>query len=244
MVNLEARQVLEAPNDPIQHIYFVEAAWSRLSAHQPDHRIEVGMVGYEGMTGLGVVLGDDRSANATLVQSAGSALRIPSQSLRKSMGESRSLSATLLRYVHVAMVQGSQTALANGRGKLGERLARWLLMWHDRIWHDDLVITHEFLALLLGVRRPGVTDALHELEGKGLIRSNRSLIRILARNGLHRAANGFYGIPEAKYDRLIGLDAGRPGIGGPTAVTRPTSSQASRSAEAASCAGAASGRRA
>jgi len=216
MVNLEARQVLEAPNDPIQHIYFVESGLVSIVANtQPNHRIEVAMVGYEGMTGLGVVLGDDRSANATLVQSAGSALRIPSQSLRKVMGESRSLSVTLLRYVHVSMVQGSQTALANGRGKLGERLARWLLMWHDRIWHDDLVITHEFLALLLGVRRPGVTDALHELEGKGLIRSSRNLIRILDRNGLHRAANGFYGIPEAKYDRLIGLDAGRPGIGGP-----------------------------
>lgn len=216
MVDLEARQVLEAPNDPIQHIYFVESGLvSIVATTQPNHRIEVAMVGYEGMTGLGIVLGDDRSANETLVQSAGSARRIPSDALRKVMGESRSLSAMLLRYVHVSMVQGAQTALANGRGKLDERLARWLLMWHDRIWHDDLVITHEFLALLLGVRRPGVTDTLHELEGKGLIRSSRSLIRILDRDGLHRAANGFYGIPEAKYDRLIGLEAGRIGIGGP-----------------------------
>ena len=91
------------------------------------------MVGYEGMTGLGVVLGDDRSANETLVQSAGSALRISTPSLREIMGSSRSFTATLLHYVHIFMVQGSQTALANGRGRLDERLARWLLMWHDRV---------------------------------------------------------------------------------------------------------------
>ena len=164
------------------------------------------MVGYEGMTGLSIVLGDDRSANETLVQSSGSALRISAKALRKVMGASQTFTATLLRYVHVFMVQGSQTALANGRGKLDERLARWLLMWHDRIRDDNLTITHEFLALLLGVRRQGVTVALHDLEGQGLIRSTRSLVRILDRDGLQRAANGFYGVPEAEYDRSIGLD--------------------------------------
>ena len=183
---LDARQILEAPRDPISHVYFVESGLvSVVGTTEPDHRIEVGMVGYEGMTGLGIVLGDDRSANET-------------------MAASRSLSVTLLRYVNVFMVQGSQTALANGRGRLDERLARWLLMWHDRVLADDLVTTHEFLALLLGVRRQGVTVALHELEGRGLIRSTRSHVRILDRAGLLMVANGFYGIPEAEYDRSIG----------------------------------------
>jgi DNA-binding transcriptional regulator YhcF (GntR family) len=77
-------------------------------------------------------------------------------------------------------------------------------MWHDRVLEDDLLITHEFLALLLGVRRQGVTVALHDLEGKGLIRSTRSHIRIVDRDGLQEAANGFYGVPEAEYDRAIG----------------------------------------
>ena len=202
VAGLDARQILETPRDPISHVYFVESGLvSVVGTTEPDHRIEVGMVGYEGMTGLGIVLGDDRSTNETLVQSSGSAMRI---------------SATLLRYVNVFMVQGSQTALANGRGRLDERLARWLLMWHDRVPQDDLLITHEFLALLLGVRRQGVTVALHELEGRGLIRSTRSHVRILDRDGLLQAANGFYGIPEAEYDRAIGFAVGSAPPGRPS----------------------------
>ncbi len=209
-IALDARQILEAPSDPISHVYFVESGLvSVVGTTEPDHRIEVGMIGYEGMTGLCIVLGDDRSTNETMVQSAGSAMRLPTETLRELMQASRSLTMTLLRYVNVFMVQGSQTALANGRGRLDERLARWLLMWHDRVLADELIITHEFLALLLGVRRQGVTVALHELEGKALIRSTRSHIRVLDRDGLQRAANGFYGIPEAEYDRAIGVISDR-----------------------------------
>jgi CRP-like cAMP-binding protein len=204
-IALVARQIIEVPLAPITHVYFVESGLiSVVGTTTPSHRIEVGMVGREGMTGLSVVLGDDRSANETLVQSAGAALRISSEDLRKVMNRSPSLTATLLRYGHVFLIQGSQTALANGRGRLDERLARWLLMWHDRIQDNDLIITHEFLALLLGVRRPGVTVALHDLEGGGLIRCTRNHVRILDRIGLQRAANGFYGVPEAEYDRSIG----------------------------------------
>ena len=204
--SLDAHQVLEAPRDPIEHVYFVESGMvSVVGTTEPDHRIEVGMVGNEGMTGLGVVLGDDRSANESIVQSAGSALRISSAALRKAMKANPGLAEIFLRYVNIFMAQGSQTALANGRGRLDERLARWLLMWHDRLGNGDLVITHEFLALLLGVRRPGVTVTLHDLEGRGLIRSARSLVKIVDRDGLVKVANGFYGVPEAEYDRSIGL---------------------------------------
>ena len=107
------------------------------------------------------------------------------------------------------MVQGSQTALANGRGRLDERLARWLLMWHDRLESNEFPTTHELLALLLGVRRAGVTVALHELEGRGLIRSLRGRIRIVDRLGLQLAASGFYGIPECEYERSIGFASGK-----------------------------------
>jgi CRP-like cAMP-binding protein len=212
-IALDARQILEVPSDPISHVYFVESGLvSVVGTTEPDHRIEVGMVGYEGMTGLCIVLGDDRSTNETVVQSAGSAMRLSTAALRELMKASDSLTTTLLRYVNVFMVQGSQTALANGRGRLDERLARWLLMWHDRV----LIITHEFLALLLGVRRQGVTVALHELEGRGLIRSTRAHVRVLDRDGLLQAANGFYGIPEAEYDRAIGFAAGRAPPGRPS----------------------------
>jgi len=211
LVDLEARQILEMPGTAITHVHFVESGLvSVVGTSEPDHRIEVGMVGHEGMTGLGAILGDDRSMNEALVQSTGSAWRLATPALHKAMGESATLTATLLRYVHVFFAQASQTALANGRGKLDERLARWLLMWHDRLRDDNLVITHEFLALLLGVRRQGVTVALHDLEGRGLIRSTRSLVRILDRRGLQQAANGFYGAPEAEYARAIGLGSRRP----------------------------------
>jgi CRP-like cAMP-binding protein len=206
VIELTARQILEVPREPIRHVYFVETGLvSVVGTTLLNDRIEVGMIGYEGVTGLGVVLGDDRSPNETMVQSAGSAMRISAKLLRQTMGRSSSLTSTLVRYAHVFMIQSSQTALANGRGKLEERLARWLLMWHDRIRPDNLTVTHEFLALLLGVRRPGVTDTLHILESKSLIRATRSQVHVLDRDGLQLAANGFYGIPEAEYDRAIRL---------------------------------------
>jgi CRP-like cAMP-binding protein len=209
-VDLDVRDVLEVPNDPISHVYFVVSGLvSIVGTAAPNHRIEIGMVGYEGMTGLSIVLGGDRSANETLVQASGSAMRISTKSLQEMLATSRSLTATLLRYVNVFMVQGSQTALANGRGRLDKRLARWLLMWDDRVQPDTVAVTHEFLALLLGVRRQGVTVALHELEGKGLIRSTRGAVGILDREGLKLAASGFYGVPEAEYARSMGAGRGR-----------------------------------
>jgi CRP-like cAMP-binding protein len=199
------REVLEAPYDAIPHVYFVESGLVSVVGTSPKHRIEVGMVGYEGMTGLSVVLGDDRSANETMVQSTGTALRIPSDELRTAMRSSPTLTASLLRYANVFMVQSSQTALANGRGKLEERLARCLLMWRDRLQDDNLTLTHEFLSVLLGVRRPGVTIAVNELEGRGLIKATRTLIRIVNREGLMQAANGFYGVPEGEYRRVMSV---------------------------------------
>jgi CRP-like cAMP-binding protein len=203
-VEIDVRQILEAPGEPIAHVYFVESGLvSVVGETSKGHRIEVGMIGSEGMTGLAVVLADGRSRNQTIVQSAGSAMRLSARSLAEAVAASQTLTSAILRYAHVLMLQNTQTALANGRGRLDERLARWLLMWHDRMERDTLTITHEFLALLLGVRRPGVTDALHVLEGKGLIRTTRSRVHIRDRSGLQLAANGFYGMPEAEYDRLM-----------------------------------------
>jgi CRP-like cAMP-binding protein len=204
-VPLEVRQILERPGEPISHAHFVDSGLvSMIGVTTANRRIEVGMVGYEGVTGLGVVLGAERSANEALVQSSGAAWRISTPALREVMARSPTFAETLLRYVHVFMVQANHTAIAAGRGKIHERLARGLLMWQDRVRDDELSVTHDFLALLLGVRRPGVTVALHELEGKGLIRSTRNMVRILDRGGLQRAARGYYGAPEAEYDRSIG----------------------------------------
>jgi len=203
-VTLDARQMLEVPSEPITHVYFVETGLVSVVGRAKADRIEVGMIGSEGMTGTAIVLGSDRSACEGLVQSAGTAHRISSNQLREAIAKSPRIDSVFSRYAYTLMTQGAQTALANGRGLLGERLARWILMWHDRMQQDELVVTHELLSLLLGVRRAGVTVALHVLEGQHFIRASRTLITVLDRAGLKEAANGFYGIPEAEYVRLIG----------------------------------------
>jgi CRP-like cAMP-binding protein len=204
-VPLDLRQVLEASGKPIPYVYFLRSGLASVIAHtRHDRQIEVGVVGFEGMTGLSIVLGDDRSSNETLIQAPGSGLRLSSEDLRRAMAASPGLRSVLMRYVSAFFAQASQTALANGRAKLEERLARWILMSYDRFAGNDLTITHEFLAIMLGVRRPGVTIGLHFLEGKGLIRSTRGLIAVLDRDGLVEQANGSYGIPEAEYERLLG----------------------------------------
>jgi CRP-like cAMP-binding protein len=209
-MQLDVGRVLYAPGQPVRHVYFVESGLvSIVGANKGRRRMEVGMVGFEGMTSLETILGGGLAAHEALVQSPGSALRLSAAAMRDATAQSRSLHDMLLRYVHAFMVQGSHAAIAAGRARIDERLSRGLLMWHDRIRDAELFVTHEFLALLMGVRRQGVTVALHELEGKGLIRSMRNRVRIIDRAGLERTANGFYGAPEDEYRRLFGEDLRR-----------------------------------
>jgi CRP-like cAMP-binding protein len=119
------------------------------------------------------------------------------------MDASKSLHGLLLRYVHAFTVQTAHTAISNARAMIDERLSRWILMAHDRIDGNTLALTHEFLALMLGVRRPGVTEALQSLSNQGLIETHRGEIVILDRQGIERKAGKFYGVPEAEYHRLI-----------------------------------------
>jgi CRP-like cAMP-binding protein len=203
-VAIETRQILEAPHETISHVYFPTSGLaSVVGTTRSEQRIEVGMIGYEGMSGLAVVLGHTRSLNETVIQAEGRALRISSRVLRRSLRSSPTLLAMFLHYVHVFMTQQSQTALSNGRARLNQRLARWLLMWQDRLRTPHITVTHEFLALLLGVSRQSVTVELHELEGQGLIKGTRNLIRVLDRKGLRALADGFYGVPEAEYDLTV-----------------------------------------
>lgn len=205
LVPLTFRQRLESANRKIRNAYFVERGIASVVAvSNGKHRqAEVAIVGHEGMTGLAVVLGADLSPNETFMQVAGAGHCIAAEDLRRAMAESYSLSACLLRYAHVFSVQAGHSALANAQGKIEERLARWILMAHDRIEGDDLLLTHEFLAVMLGVRRAGVTTALHELEDRALISTARGSIRVLDREGLQESANGLYGVPEAEFERLF-----------------------------------------
>jgi CRP-like cAMP-binding protein len=202
---LELRHFFENAEEPIREICFPESAIVSVVARTTAGRsIEAGLIGFEGMTGIAILMGDDRSPNETYVQMAGEGNVMAADDLRSAIRSSPHLHTILLRYAHTFMVQTSQTALANGRAKIDERLARWLLMASDRVEGPELSLTHEFLSLMLGVRRPGVTDALHRLEGEHLIRSRRSSITIRDREGLETVANGSYGVAERDYERLFG----------------------------------------
>ena len=156
------------------------------------------------MSGSAVVLGGDQSPHSTYVQVAGKGQRIATAELRKAMDASASLHRLLLKFVQVFMVQTAHTAIANARSHIDQRLARWILMAHDRTGEDALPLTHEFLALMLGVRRAEVTEALQSLKLQRLIDSRRNQILVLNRKGVERLAGKAYGTPERKYQRLIG----------------------------------------
>jgi CRP-like cAMP-binding protein len=203
-VELGLRQSIEKPDTPITEIYFPESGIISVVARFGDRQIEVGLIGREGMSGTAVLLGDQRSPNEVYVQMAGAAHRISAKPLRHALQASKTLSQLLQRYAQAFLVQVAQTAFANGTAVIDARLARWLLMAHDRHDDDELPLTHESIAVMLGVRRPGVTDALHKLEGKGLIKAERGIIRIVRRKGLIALAGGSYGVAEAEYERLIG----------------------------------------
>ncbi|SKA34179.1 cAMP-binding domain of CRP or a regulatory subunit of cAMP-dependent protein kinases [Enhydrobacter aerosaccus] len=206
-VALTRRLALETPGAAISNVVFPESGVVSILARAPrDRRIEVGLVGFDGMTGFTALLGDNIAINETIVQVAGDGWRISTAALLQLTRGSPTLLSALLRYVHAFMAQSMQTALANGSAKLEERVARWLLMSHDRVHSDELALTHDFLAQMLGVRRAGVTIALQILESKRLIRARRSLITILDRAGLKRQANGSYGAAETVYDRLFRPD--------------------------------------
>jgi CRP-like cAMP-binding protein len=188
---------LETSNNRIDTAYFIDRGFASVVAHGPGKRdLEVGIIGREGMTGLTVVLGHDRSRNNTYVQVAGAGQRISASKLRQAISRSPSLHQALLWCVNAFLVQTTETALANGRSKNEERLARWLLMADDRVDGGELPLTHKLLAIMLGVQRPAVTVAVQVLERKGLIRAGVRIITILNRKGLVKFSNGAYLLPE------------------------------------------------
>ncbi|ABC93955.1 hypothetical conserved protein (plasmid) [Rhizobium etli CFN 42] len=209
-VDLEVPLILEMENSSVSDVYILESGLASIVARFPGGRdIEVGIVGREGMTGAAVILGGNQSANRTFMQVSGHGFKLPAVVLSTAMEESRPLRSLLLAYIQALLAQTTSTVLANGHARLEERLARWLLMVHDRTDGATIWLTHEFLAVMLGVRRAGVTVALHLLEGKGLIRSTRRQIVILNRRGLIEEAHGSYGAAEEEYRRLIGKDLAR-----------------------------------
>ena len=204
-VSLKERQVIEVPGKPITHVHFIEiGVVSVVAVNAEDHRIEVGVIGNEGMTGVPLVMGDTRAQHSAYMQIAGNGYRIPAASFAEALKKSTSLNALMLKSAQSFMIQTAHTALANGRAKLEERLARWLLMAHDRMIGDAVPLTHEFLAVMLGVRRAGVTVAIHGFERRGLVTTRRGQLTVANRSGIEQIAGSFYGTPEAELRRLLG----------------------------------------
>jgi CRP-like cAMP-binding protein len=204
-VQLPLRLVLEKPDSAIENVFFPETGIASVVATQAhEERVEVGLIGREGMSGLSIVLGNHQSPNTTYMQVAGAGHRIAAAALRAVLSERPGVQKILLKYVQAFVAQLSHAAIANAHGHLDERLARWILMAHDRTSGATIPLTHEFLSLMLGVRRAGVTEALHTLVKQGLVKSARGVITVLDREGLELSAGDSYGVPESEYRRLLG----------------------------------------
>jgi CRP-like cAMP-binding protein len=204
-VFLELRAPLEAAGRRIDFVYFIESGLASVVARtSATTEAEVGIIGFEGMTGSALIMGDDQAAFDCYVQSTCEAIRIGVASFVEALQASNTLRAFLLRYVQYLHIQTSYTASVNARQSLEVRLARWLLMCGDRTVGARLLITHEFLSVMLGVRRPGVTVGLQMIESHGYIRARRGEVTIRDRDGLLKLAQDSYGPPELEYQRLVG----------------------------------------
>ena len=203
-VELAPHNALEVANREVESVYFIERGFASVVADDIDGGIiEIGLIGREGMTGLSVVHGAEHTPFSSFVQGAGSAVRVEPDNLREAMRQSWPLQQLFMRYAQAFSIQVASTASANGLLLLEQRVARWLLMAGDRLG-ESFQITHEFLAVMLAVRRAGVTRALQNLEARGLIRTMRGVVVITDRDGLTAFTNGAYGVAEREYEVLLG----------------------------------------
>jgi len=208
-VDLSLRQVLSAPGKPITAVYFPETGYVSMLAYlKGGDAIEVGVVGNEGVVGLPVLLGDDSDDCEAMVQNPGTALRMDTAAFRAELDRTLAFRTLLLRFALFQHRQVMRTAACNGRHHTDQRLARWLLTAHDRAEGGPFAMTHEFLAVVLGVRRAGITVAAGQFQEEGLIHYERGRMRVTDRPGLEAAACECYGVARLALDRLFGAKAG------------------------------------
>lgn len=190
---LSFRKQLKYANRKIERVYFIETGLASVMAKGNGREAEAAMVGREGFVGLPILFGTDRSPTDTFMQVGGEGKALPAAAFRDLLQRCPGLLRMCLLFAHINTVQSYYTALANAKGTLEERLARWLLMAQDRLGSFELRLTHEFLALMLGVRRAGVTVAVERFQSRGVITAARGMIRVINRDELIQCANGLYG---------------------------------------------------
>jgi CRP-like cAMP-binding protein len=194
-VRLVSGQILHEPGERMEHAYFVEQGFVSMVADvgEPDSSVEVGLVGRESLVGLQIILAPGaRAYTQAIIQLPGTGYRISANALHDNLERTPVLRTLLRQALEVFMAQIAQTAACNGRHVLSERLARWLLMAHDRAEGDELALTQLLLSVMLAVRRSGVTTAIQALEEKSLLRHSRGRILITDRPGLEAAACSCY----------------------------------------------------
>jgi CRP-like cAMP-binding protein len=204
-IPLEYRQSLYRANKPIDFVYFVETGvGSLVNTMANGQAAEVGTIGNEGVVGLPLLFGDDRAPTSVYVQVPGVGLRMKAVPFTHELARSASMRAVMLRYAHAFFNQVAQSAACNHFHSLEQRCCRWLLMTHDRMQSDEFLLTQEFLAMMLGVQRTGVSAAAGALQRAGLIRYNRGNVTIIDRRGLLRRSCECYAVSKKEFDRLLG----------------------------------------
>ena len=205
-VDLEYRRPLYNADERIEFVHFIESGVGSLVCTMASGQAaEVGTVGNEGFAGLPVLLGDDRAPSSMYVQVPGRGLRMNARIFREQLAQSEQMRVAMLRYTHVFFNQVAQTAACALFHSLEQRCCRWLLMTHDRVLPSDtFLLTHEFLAMMLGVRRAGVSVAASALQRRGFIRYHRGRITVLDRRGLEDCACECYAVAKAEFDHLLG----------------------------------------
>lgn len=212
-VSLEHGQAIISPDEPIPSAYFPTGALLSLVIEMRDgSSVEAGSVGREGLAGIPILLSDEgQTPMRTVAQIPGSALRLPAKVLKEAFARGGELQKLFYRYMHALYIVAAQSAACNRLHHTSERLARWVLMSADGVGSDEEVrLTHEYLSVMLGVRRAGVTEAAVKLQEAGLIRYTRGNIWITDREGLERKACECYGDVKREYERLYARPVAGP----------------------------------
>ena len=204
-VALDSNQTIHEPGETAEHVFFpLQGLISMVAMMEDGTSVEIGMIGKEGMFPVSAILGDDRPSQRAMVQLPGNGLRMPSRLLQQEALTDAALQLLLLRYVQLTLSTAAQTAACNRLHVLEERCARWLLSAHDRAESNIFPMTHDFLSMMLGVRRPGVTIAVQSFRDSGMISYNHGTMSILDRNGLEAASCECYRIIQDESKRLVG----------------------------------------
>ena len=196
--------VIYESGSPLEHVYFpTTSIVSLLYVMEDGHSGEIAIVGNEGIVGIALFMGGETTPSRGVVQSAGHAYRLPGRLLKEEFVLAGPMQRLLLRYTQALITQMAQTAVCNRHHTIDQQFARWLLLSLDRLASNDLVMTQELIANMLGVRREGVTEAAGKLQKLEMIRYSRGHITVLDRKGLEGHACECYAVVKREFDRLL-----------------------------------------